>query len=103
MGEDENLRAIAYELREIYPEVFAACRSGATYRTTRATEARDNPNYYGCAELHPNIKKLRALLEIFLTRPQFADKSSPGTPGQFLHMLPECDEILRRSGWKATA
>jgi uncharacterized protein YdaU (DUF1376 family) len=102
MGPDERLRAIAYELREIYPEVYAECRAGAVYRTTFATEARDNPKYYGLAELHPDIRKLREMLKIFLTRP-LGDNASPGTPGQFLNMAPECDEVLRRSGWKASA
>jgi hypothetical protein len=102
MGPDERLRAIAYELREIYPEVYAACRAGAVYRTTHAMAARDNPKYYALAELYPDIRKLREMLKIFLTRP-LGDKASPGSPGQFLNMAPECDEVLRRSGWKATA
>lgn len=102
MGPDEEIRAIAYQFREIYPEVYAATRAGAVYRTTIKTEERDNPNYYAAAEMHPDVDRLRALLELFLTRP-LGDRSSPGTPGQFVNMLPECDEVLRRSGWKATA
>lgn len=100
--EDPKIAAIASSLQEIYPEVYAAARSGAVYRTTQATYERDRPKYYAAAELHPDIKRLRALLEVFLTRPM-GDKSSPGTPGQFVNMLPECDEVLRKSGWRATA
>lgn len=97
--ESPEIKALAYELREVYPEVFASCRSGAVYSTTRATEDRDDPKYYGLAETYPDIRRLRAMLEIFLKR-DMGDKNSPGTPGQFLNMAPVCDEILRRSGWK---
>lgn len=99
-AEDPKIASLASALSEIYPEVYAKCRAGAVYRTTQKTFERDWPNYYAAAELHPDSARLRALLEIFLTRP-FGDKSSPGTPGQFVHMLPECDEVLRRSGWQA--
>jgi uncharacterized protein YdaU (DUF1376 family) len=100
MGPDERIRAIAFELREIYAEVFAACRPGSVYRTTRATEDRDNPNYYAVAELYPDIRKLRGMLEVFL---KLDTGNRPGTPGQFRNMAPECAERLHLSGWKATA
>lgn len=100
--EDPKFTKIAEDLMEFYPEVFAHCRSGSVYRTTQVTYDRDWPNYYGLAETYPDARRLRAMLEVFLTR-DMGDKSRPGTPGQFRHMAPECDEVLRRSGWKATA
>jgi uncharacterized protein YdaU (DUF1376 family) len=102
VGPDATIQALASELQEIYPEVYATCRAGSTYRTTHATRERDEPNYYALAELYPDARKLRAMLEIFL-RGEMGDKNRPGTPGQFRHMAPECEERLLRSGWKATA
>jgi uncharacterized protein YdaU (DUF1376 family) len=99
---DPATKKVAEDLMEFYPEVFAQCRAGAVYRTTQVTFDRDWPNYYALAESYPNVRKLRAMLEVFLTR-DMGDKGRPGTPGQFRHMAPECDELLRRSGWKATA
>ena len=99
---DEGIAQMASDVMEFYPEVYAQCRSGAVYRTTQVTFERDWPNYIALAETYPDPARLRAMLEIFLTR-DLGDKSRPGTPGQFRHMAAECDEVLRRSGWKAAS
>lgn len=89
---------IAAELMEQYPAVFARCRGGATYRTSRVNMDRDLENCRVLAQGWPSLPRLIKMLEVFLTTDKIGDKNMPGTPGQFLHMAPELDALLRRNG-----
>lgn len=78
-----------------YPQIYAKVRSGAQYRVL---EARDNPAFFDLCDREPDDRRLDALLELFLSVKSRDFLNSPGTPRQFLHMLPECDRLLREHG-----
>jgi hypothetical protein len=90
--------SIASEFLERYPEVFASCRSGAVYRTTHRTFERDMGYAREVARSWPNIDRLLSMLELFLRRTDVGPKNVPGTPGQFAHLAPDCDRLLREHG-----
>lgn len=83
---------------ERYPDVYARCRHGAAYRVCGMKQERDLAYARELARGWPNLARLDAMLEIFLRRTDLGDKSKPGTPGQFLHMAPDCDRLLREHG-----
>jgi hypothetical protein len=90
--------SIAGEFLERIPETYAKCRSGAVYRTTNRTFERDFGAAVDVARLYPNIDRLLSMYEIFLRRTDIGPKNNPGTPGQFAHMAPDCDRLLRENG-----
>jgi hypothetical protein len=95
---DEDVDELAGAFLEIYPQVYAHCRAGATYRVSRIKQERDLGYARELVRGWPNPERLKAMLEIFLRRTDLGDKSKPGTPGQFLHMAPDCDRLLRENG-----
>jgi hypothetical protein len=96
--EDEHIDEIAGTFLERYPEVYARCRSGATYRVSRIKQGRDLDYARELARGWPDVERLVAMLEVFLRRTDIAEKSTPGTPGQFLNMAPDCDRLLKEHG-----
>jgi len=95
---DADVDEIAGAFLERYPEVYARCRGGAAYRVSRMKLERDLGYARELAIGWPNSERLESMLEIFLRRTDLGDKSNPGTPGQFLHMAPDCDRLLRENG-----
>lgn len=81
-------------LQELYPVVYAKVRQGAFYR---ANPVRDYPNYLRLVDGWP-LERLEKMLELFLLLPPRDGNNIPGTPGQFLHMAPYCDQKLRENG-----
>jgi hypothetical protein len=94
---DEKIDARASAFLERYPEVYARVRSGAAYRVSRINQERDLEYARELVRGWPNAERLEDMLEIFL-RMKIGDKNCPGTPGQFLHMAPECDRALKENG-----
>lgn len=78
-----------------YPAIYAKCRSGAGYRVK---EARDFEAFVELTDRVTDDGRLDRLLELFLLtkKPNFLN--DPGTPRQFLHMLPTVDQWLREAG-----
>jgi hypothetical protein len=95
---DERTGDIAGAFLERYPEVYARCRNGASYRVNRLKQERDLAYAQELALGWPDLERLEAMLEIFLRRTDLGDKNKPGTPGQFLHMAPDCDRLLKEHG-----
>lgn len=80
---------------ERYPQIYAKCRSGARYDVK---EARDFDAFVDLVGREPNDQRLDQMCELFLLVKSRDFLNSPGTPRQFLHMLPECDRLLRENG-----
>ena len=93
--EDQRIEENAGLFLERYPEVYARCRSGATYLVKRS---RDLAYARALVTAWPDVERLLAMLEVFLHRPDIREKNTPGTPGQFLHMAPDCDRLLKAHG-----
>lgn len=83
---------------ERYPELYAKWRAGATYRVSRINQDRDLDYARDLVTGWPDPARLEAMLEVFLRRDDVRDKNNPGTPGQFLHLAPDCDRWLREHG-----
>lgn len=94
---DEGLRLRAGAFIEDYPEIYARCREGATYRVSRIKMDRDLEYAYELVQGWDD-QRLRAMLEVFLRRDDRDANNRPGTPGQFLNMAPDCDRLLRSAG-----
>ena len=94
----QSEEALSSEFLQRYPEIYASCRSGAVYRTSHANFERDYEYAKALARGWPDLRRLTAMLEVFLKRNDFNAKNIPGTPGQFLHMAPDCDRLLREYG-----
>jgi len=92
-----EVEEIAGSLMERYAEIFAKCRDGAAYYTSRPNMERDLENARELATGWPSLPRLLEMLEVFLMA-KLGDKNIPGTPGQFLHMAPEMDALLRKNG-----
>lgn len=92
---DSPTAQIAGEFLQRYPEVYAKCRSGANYRVL---EAKYWPVALELAQDYPSGARLLSMLEVFLLRTDIGPKNVPGTPGQFKHMAPDCDRLLRANG-----
>jgi hypothetical protein len=95
---DEGIDEIAGSFLERYPEIYARCRSGATYRVNRLKQERDLGYARELARGWPDLKRLEDMLDVFLRRTDLGEKNKPGTPGQFLHMAPDCDRLLKEHG-----
>ncbi len=78
-----------------YPIVYAKVRHGARYLVK---PVRD---FYYAQQLvaaWPDLDRLELMAEVFLRMSAKEANNIPGTPGQFLHMAPECDARLREYG-----
>ncbi len=78
-----------------YPVVYAKVRHGARYLVK---PVRD---FYYAQQLvaaWPDLDRLDLMAEVFLRMSAKEANNIPGTPGQFLHMAPECDARLREYG-----
>jgi hypothetical protein len=95
---DEGVDQIAGAFLELIPEVYARCRSGATYRVSRVKQERDLAYARELAIGWPSVERLKTMYEVFLRRTDIGDINKAGTPGQFLHMAPDCDRLLRENG-----
>lgn len=87
--------AIAGTFLRGYSGVYAKCRGGAPYRVP---EVKYWPVALELAHDYPDADRLLAMLEVFLLRTDIGPKNVPGTPGQFKHMAPDCDRLLRVNG-----
>jgi uncharacterized protein YdaU (DUF1376 family) len=94
MNTDPNLSHRARAFIERYPVIYARCRAGAQFRVR---EARDFEAFEEFVAREPSDERLDSLLQLFLKVQAKDFLNSPGTPRQFLHMLPECDRLLREN------
>ncbi len=78
-----------------YPGVYAKVRSGARYMVK---PARDHHYAMQLVSGWPDPARLDLMAEVFLRMSAKEANNIPGTPGQFLHMAPECDARLRENG-----
>ena len=92
---DAALAAKAARLFEGWPEVYAKARSGAW---PRKAESRDWPNALDLVHAYPDVDRLLLMADVFLRRSDIGPKNVPGTLGQFAHMAPDCDRLLREHG-----
>jgi hypothetical protein len=61
-------------------------------------EARDFPACEDIVSREPDDTRLDAMLELFLSVKARDWLNTPGTPRQFLNLMPECDRLLRERG-----
>ena len=98
LPEEEKERSIeqrAAAFLERYPQIYAEFRSGAHYHVK---EARDFPAAVELARGWPDDTRLDAMFKVFLHLKGRDVLNRPGTPRQFLHHAPECDQLLRQNG-----
>lgn len=94
-----DLSARAGVFLERFQAIYAKVRDGAYYLLK---PARDHE--YACrlvAAWH-DLDHLEKMVELFLLKKDWAPKNIPGTPGQFLHMAPACDALLRQHGHRVS-
>lgn len=92
---DPELADRAASLLMLYPQVYAKARAGAA---SPIRESRDWPKALDLAATFPDLKRLGLMVEVFLKRTDIGPKNIPGTLGQFAHMAPDCDRLLREHG-----
>lgn len=92
---DERIATLAGDFLSRYPAVYQRAKSGATYHVR---EARDHPYAMDLVAKWPDLDYLEKMLELFLRKADWSPKNVPGSPGQFRHMAPECDALLRQHG-----
>lgn len=90
-----DLADVAGQFMADYPGIYARCRNGAFFRVR---EARDWPTFLQLAGDYQPLSRLEEMLELFLKRSDIGEKNKPGTPNQFAHMAPDCDQLLRVNG-----
>lgn len=78
-----------------YPQIYAKARSGAA---SPIRESRDWPKALELAATFTDADRLCLMAEVFLKRTDIGPKNIPGTLGQFAHMAPDCDRLLREHG-----
>ncbi len=85
----------AGDFLERYPAIYARVRHGARYLVRPARDYM-----YACqiVEGWEDDSRLDLMVELFLRMSAKEANNIPGTPGQFLHMAPECDSRLRENG-----
>lgn len=96
-SDDVAQKAVAF--MELYPALYAKCRSGAVYRVR---EARDFDTFCELVTQWPDLNHLSDMLRLFLLRKEFAPKNEPGSPRQFAWMAPQCDAMLREAKRRAS-
>jgi hypothetical protein len=92
---DPEITDRAATLLERYPQVYAKARSGAA---SPIRESRDWPKALELAAKFTDAERLCLMAEVFLKRTDIGPKNIPGTLGQFAHMAPDCDRLLREHG-----
>lgn len=92
--EDEETETRIREFFEQYPAIYREVK-GAHYQPK---EARDWPTVKELVVQWPDMKRLMDMAKLFLMKENWAPKNVPGTVGQFKHMAPECDSLLRKHG-----
>lgn len=92
---DPDVGQIAAGFLEDYPSVYSECRDGAYYHVP---QAKYWPVALELAAAYPDRQRLGNMLRIFLKRTDIGPKNTPGTPGQFRHMAPDCDRLLKANG-----
>ena len=92
---DPALAEKAGAFLERWPTVYANARSGATVRWM---PARDWPKAIELVNDYPDVDRLSLMADVFLRRTDIGPKNVPGTLGQFAHMAPDCDRLLREHG-----
>lgn len=79
-----------------YATVYAKARNGACYLVK---PARDHAYACDLVAAWPDLDYLAAMAELFLLKTDWKQKNEPGTVGQFKHMAPQCDALLKQHGW----
>lgn len=92
-SEDFDFQRKVGDVSLLFPQVYLRVRH-AHYQQR---PVRDFPHYSDLAKGW-QIDRLEKMLEVFLLMPAKEANNVPGTPGQFLHMAPECDRRLREAG-----
>lgn len=92
---DQALADRAGVFIERYTAIYAKTRNGAFYRSK---PVRDYG--YACELVQgwSDMDYLEKMAELFLLRSEWKPKNEPGTMGQFLHLAPQCDAMLRQHG-----
>lgn len=80
---------------ERYPQIYAQERGGARYPVK---EARDFPTFLTLVQTWTDDERLDGMFRVFLHLKGRDVLNQPGSPGQFLHHAPECDQLLRANG-----
>jgi uncharacterized protein YdaU (DUF1376 family) len=92
---ESGLAEQAAAFLERWHDVYASARSGAFYRFA---PGRDWPNALDLVHAWPDVTRLALMADVFLRRADLGQKNIPGTIGQFKHMAPDCDRLLRENG-----
>lgn len=92
---DDETTERAAQFLERYPSIYAKVRNGANYQIK---PPRDFQYALQIADGWKDDTRIDLMLEIFLRMSPKEALNIPGTPGQFLHMAPECDARLREHG-----
>ena len=92
---DAVLTERAGRFLEGYVDVYAGARSGAW---PEIRPGRDWPRAVEAVHRSPDTDRLLLMVDVFLRRKDIGLKNIPGTLGQFLHMAPDCDRLLRENG-----
>lgn len=80
---------------ELWPAVYSNARKGAL---PKQAESRDWPTVLKLVHSYPDVDRLMLMADVFLRRTDIGQKNVPGTLGQFAHMAPDCDRLLREHG-----
>lgn len=92
---DAALAERAGQFLERWETVYAQARSGARYTFQ---QRRDWDKALGLVHAWPDVNRLSLMGDVFLRRSDIGPKNIPGTLGQFAHMAPDCDRLLRENG-----
>lgn len=92
---DAALSEQAAAFLERWHDVYANARSGAFYQFA---PGRDWPKAIELVHAWPDVPRLALMADVFLRRSDIGPKNLPGTIGQFKHMAPDCDRLLRENG-----
>lgn len=95
LQEKDVLPDRAARFLERYPQIFAEERDGAHYHVR---EARDFQTALELVTGWADDARLDDMFRVFLHLKGKDVLNQPGTPGQFLHHAPECDQLLRANG-----
>lgn len=96
---DDVVAARAGEFLQRIPAIYAKSRNGARYVVKHA---RDHPTAMDLVTAWPDLEYLSDMYELFLRKDEWKPKNVPGSPGQFRHMAPQCDAILRQHGHRGS-
>ena len=91
---DAQVADRATRFLERYPGIYERVRHGARYA---GRQKRDFPYAVELVVAWPDDSRLDTMAELFLRMDAKEANNIPGTPGQFLHMAPECDARLREN------